>query len=126
MRRLVFVDFEASALRDGYPIEVGWAWAENAHVEARSMLIARADESQSPGYQWDPMAEAIHGLTLEQVDRQGQLVDRICRALNDSLSDAELCFDTGPVGMDRRWLMQLYAESVVSCHLRFAPPPPTP
>lgn len=74
MRRLVFVDFEASALRDGYPIEVGWAWAENAHVEARSMLIARADEWQSPGYQWDPMAEAIHGLTLEQVDRQGQPV----------------------------------------------------
>lgn len=113
------MDFEASALRQGFPIEVGWAWAENSHVEARSLLIAPSDKWLSPRFRWDPVAESIHGIDLAKLCSAGQSVDAVCRTLNEALVDTEICFDTGIAGIDRCWLEQLYAESGLVGNLRF-------
>ncbi|MBS4047170.1 MAG: hypothetical protein KG075_12570 [Alphaproteobacteria bacterium] len=110
MDQVVFMDFEASALRDGYPVEVGWAWVEQSHVRADGMLIAPADEWLTPGFVWDPIAEAIHGLPLSRLRSDGVAPTKVCHALNQRLQDKTVVFDTGPDGLDRHWLDLLFME----------------
>jgi len=107
---IVFMDFEASALRDSYPIEVGWAWVEGNNVQAESLLISPADEWLTPGFVWDPAAEGIHGLPLARLLSEGCPVRQVCNTLNDKLQGKVAVFDTGPDGVDRHWLDLLFAE----------------
>jgi hypothetical protein len=62
---IAFLDFEASSLSDeSYPIEVGWVFEDG---RAESHLIRPA-----PGWtDWDPQAEAIHGISPRQLLEQG-------------------------------------------------------
>lgn len=117
---LVFMDFEASALRDGYPVEVGWAWVENTDVQAESVLISPADEWLTPGFVWDPVAENIHGLSLARLKTEGRLAVEVCGLLNEQLKDKLIVFDTGPNGFDRHWLDILYFEGGQHPHFKLA------
>lgn len=55
---LVFADIEASGLQYlSYPIEVGWAWVEGSHVEARSILIKPTNEWMRWQTGWSEDAE---------------------------------------------------------------------
>jgi hypothetical protein len=108
---VVFMDFEASSLRDGYPVEVGWACIGDGDVLTSSLLIAPADEWLTPAYSWDPMAEALHGLQLDRLQAEGKSPKQVGRILNDQLHDRIVAFDTGPAGVDRYWLALLFAEA---------------
>lgn len=114
---LVFMDFEASALRDGYPVEVGWAWVEGSDVQAESLLIAPADEWLTPEFTWDPIAEGIHGLPLTRLRAEGASPLEVCGVLNEWLADKIVVFDTGPDGIDGHWLDLMYFQS--GLHRRF-------
>ena len=58
LRGLVFADIEASGLQYlSYPIEVGWAWVEELHVEARSILIKPTQQWLSWKTGWNEDAE---------------------------------------------------------------------
>lgn len=111
LRNIVFMDFEASAGRDGFPVEVGWAWIENSSVFTEAMLIAPADEWLTPAYTWDPIAESIHGLSLSGLISNGLSTGHVCRTLNRQLQDRVVVFDTGPDGVDRHWMDILFSES---------------
>lgn len=110
LRDIVFVDFEASALRDSYPIEVGWACADGSHIDAGALLILPADEWVTPAYTWDPLAEAVHGLSQARLMSEGMAPSGVCHALNQQFPDKIVVFDTGPDGVDRHWLDMLFSE----------------
>jgi hypothetical protein len=118
LTEIVFMDFEASALRDGYPVEVGWAWVEGSDVQAESLLISPADEWLTPGFVWDPIAEGLHGLPLARLRAEGVDPSEVCAVLNERLQDKIVIFDTGPDGVDRHWLDLLYFEGGQHRHFR--------
>lgn len=109
---LVFMDFEASAGRDGFPVEVGWSWMEANAVYFNSMLISPADEWLTPAFTWDPFAESIHGLTLDRLQSDGLAASEVCQTLNQRLRDRVVVFDTGADGIDRYWMDILFSEAM--------------
>lgn len=111
MDQVVFMDFEASSFRDGYPVEVGWAWVEGSDVQAESLLISPADEWLTPAFTWDPIAESIHGLPLSRLQSEGKTPAYVCQELNTQMEGKVVVFDTGPDGVDRHWLDLLFSEA---------------
>lgn len=71
----IFLDFEASSLnRDSYPVEVGWVLEDGS---GEGMLIRPAPHWTD----WDEAAEAIHGLSREQLLAEGTPVEVACARL---------------------------------------------
>jgi hypothetical protein len=95
----VFLDFEASSLGDdSYPIEVGWA-AEDGACEAHLIRPAPAWTD------WDPMAEAVHGLTRERLFAEGEPHDQVARRALEALAGHEV-FVSAP-SWDGKWMSVL-------------------
>lgn len=108
-RGLVFADIEASGLQYlSYPIEVGWAWVEEDHIEARSILVRPIQEWLSWETGWNEEAEQLHGISRDQLLATGVDPAEACELLNRELRAAEIAFDTGPAAHDARWLSILY------------------
>lgn len=95
----VFLDFEASSLaEESYPIEIGWA-AEDGSSEAHLIRPAPAWTD------WDPVAEAVHGLSRERLRRTGEPHDEVARHVLEALGPHEL-FATAP-SWDGKWMSVL-------------------
>jgi hypothetical protein len=62
----VFVDVEASTLKVGYPIEVGWAWIQGREVYCERHLI-RPTSLWVESRRWDPAAERVIGFSVASV-----------------------------------------------------------
>jgi hypothetical protein len=105
----VFLDFEASSLsKQSYPVEVGWVGEDGA---GESHLIRPA-----PAWtEWDERAAAVHGITREQLQRDGEPHDAVCARLlamfegNDVLASAP--------SWDGHWLSMLLRASGKPRHL---------
>lgn len=105
----IFLDFEASSLsKQSYPIEVGWV-GEDGSGEAH--LIRPA-----PGWtEWDDRAAAVHGITRDQLARDGEAHDAVCARLlalfegNDVLASAP--------SWDGHWLSMLLRAAGHPRHL---------
>ncbi|MBV8684169.1 MAG: hypothetical protein JO111_14930 [Caulobacteraceae bacterium] len=95
----VFLDFEASSLAtDSYPIEVGWVMEDGSSEEH---LIRPA-----PAWtDWDPQAEAIHGLTREVLVARGEPHGEVAGRMMRVLAGHEL-FASAP-SWDGKWLSVL-------------------
>jgi len=94
-----FIDFEASSLgRDGYPIEVAWVFEDGG---SESFLIAPREEWTD----WDPAAEAIHGLTREQLVSDGVATEIVAERLVAALQGHEV-YASAP-SWDGKWLSKL-------------------
>lgn len=109
---LVFLDFEASSLSDdSYPIEVGWVF-EDGRTE--SHLIRPA-----PGWtDWDPEAEAIHGVSRERLAAEGEPHETVARRILEALAEHEV-FVTAP-SWDGKWLSVLLRAAGLPRHaMRF-------
>ena len=114
-RRLVFADIEASGLQFlSYPIEFGWAWAEERHVEARSLLIKPAPEWLAWETGWNVDAENLHGIGFEDLLKRGGEPAVVCERLNQELDGCEVAFDTGSDAHDARWLSILYGAGALA------------
>ncbi|WP_242126372.1 hypothetical protein [Sphingobium sp. Sx8-8] len=98
---ILTIDFEASCLpRHGlsYPIEVGIA----GQGRAQSWLI-RPHEDWA-GWHWSAQAERLHGLTLEQVEREGQPVETVFTELVAAVEGHHMVADSL---IDQYWLETL-------------------
>ena len=95
----VFLDFEASSLAaDSYPIEVGWVMEDGS---AEDHLIRPA-----PAWtDWDPMAEAIHGLSREVLLARGEPHEEVASRMMQVLAAHEV-FASAP-SWDGKWLSVL-------------------
>jgi hypothetical protein len=108
----VFLDFEASSLSDAsYPIEAGWA-GEDGSCETH--LIRPA-----PGWtDWDPTAEAIHGLSRARLIAEGEPHDAVARHALEALAPHEV-FVSAP-SWDGKWMSVLLRAAGLPRHgIRF-------
>ncbi|HVI34537.1 hypothetical protein [Phenylobacterium sp.] len=104
----VFLDFEASSLSDdSYPIEVGWVF-EDGTEEAH--LIAPAPKWTD----WDPGAEAIHGVSRATLQREGEPHEAVARRMLETLSGHEL-YASSP-SWDGKWLSVLLRAAGLPRH----------
>lgn len=91
----VFLDLEASGLAPGcYPIEVGWASVDAAGVVVgEATLIRPTDEWMRHGT-WDPSAEQLHRISLDDLQRHGQDPMDVARRMNVVLDGRTLYSDS--------------------------------
>ncbi len=101
----LFLDCEASSLRDvSYPIDVGWSTPDGT---VQSYLV-RPEWNWSD---WDANAEALHGLSREEITRRGLPADHIARLLNTALKGT-VAYSDNPA-FDRYWIERLYEASSI-------------
>ncbi|WP_126173067.1 transcriptional regulator [Altericroceibacterium xinjiangense] len=96
---IAFLDFEASSLSDdSYPVEVGWVF-EDGRSEA--YLIRPAPEWT----EWDPQAEAIHGISRADLLENGTAHDTVAQRMVEALTGHDLC--ASAPSWDGKWLSAL-------------------
>ena len=104
----VFLDFEASSLSDhSYPIEVAWVFQDG---RSESHLIAPAPSWTD----WDPAAEAVHGIDRDVLTRDGTPHEVVARRMVDVLAGHEL-FASAP-SWDGKWMSYLLRSSGIPRH----------
>jgi hypothetical protein len=105
----VFLDFEASSLgKKSYPIEVGWVFEHGREAE---FLIRPA-----PAWtDWDLDSEAMHGISREQLLREGTPHEEVCERLVEMFK-GNLVYASSPP-WDGRWLSMLLRAAGRPRHL---------
>jgi hypothetical protein len=104
----VFLDFEASSLGDhSYPIEVGWV-LEDGSPESHLIRPARGWTD------WDPRAEAIHGLSRQTLQDEGEPHDAVARRVLEALREHTV-FVSAPA-WDGKWMSVLFRSAGVPRH----------
>ncbi|MHA6724242.1 3'-5' exonuclease [Sphingomonas sp. RS2018] len=104
----VFLDFEASSLADrSHPIEVAWVFQSGRH---ESHLIAPAPNWTD----WDVRAEAIHGISRDQLASEGEPHDEVARRVVEALTGHDL-FASAP-SWDGKWLSALLRSADLPRH----------
>ncbi|MBO9624265.1 MAG: transcriptional regulator [Sphingomonas sp.] len=96
---LVFLDFEASSLsKRSYPVEVAWVF-EDGREEAHLIRPAPAWTD------WDPVAEAIHGIDRATLERDGTPHGVVAERMVAELSGHDL--RASAPSWDGKWLSAL-------------------
>lgn len=115
-RKTAIIDFEASALWGGYPIEVGIAKFQRFQglhvpriIESTGYVI-RHDEWLRTGH-WDPKAQAVHGLTKDNIFASGDPVRKIAYRLNEELADSDVYADSD---FDGGWNDKLFSAAGIA------------
>ena len=104
----VFLDFEASSLgKKGFPVEVGWVFEDGMR---EGHLIRPAPEWND----WDAEAEAIHGLSRDRLEREGEPHDAVARRMVEQLADHDL-YASAP-SWDGKWLSLLLRAAGLGRH----------
>jgi hypothetical protein len=109
MRPLITLDFEASCLpRDGrsFPIEVGTG---DLAGWSRSSLI-RPDPLWQD-WTWTAEAEALHGISRRQLDREGCSAEQVMRELNAATQGYRVISDND---LDLGWCATLSRAAGIS------------
>jgi len=105
VKNIAFIDLEASGLgASSWPIEVGWCFPDSAP----ETYLIRPSEDWSPAA-WDENAEALHGVTLEMLQKEGADMIDVCKCLNEALARADV-FSDAP-DWDAFWLYRLYSAA---------------
>ena len=96
----VIIDIEASGFGKGsYPIEIGYFMPEGSSF--CSLIRPEANWNH-----WDNSAEAVHGITREQLASHGRPAIDVCLALNRSLRGQRVYCDAW--AYDYVWLSVMY------------------
>jgi hypothetical protein len=101
-RRFAMIDFEASCLPEygqSFPIEVALA---EVHGDSRQWLIRPAPEWEY--WDWAPEAEALHGISREQLMREGLPAQQVLTELAQAAQGCEVYADAD---LDAFWLETL-------------------
>jgi hypothetical protein len=104
----VFLDFEASSLgKHSYPIEVGWVF-EDGRSEAH--LIKPAPQ----WVDWDPSAEALHGISRSVLEAEGTAHDVVANRVLEALAE-HVVYSNAP-SWDGMWLSMLFRGAGLPRH----------
>ena len=99
------IDLEASGFgRGSYPIEVGVAMADGS---VHALLIKPAESWTH----WNEEAEAIHGISRDDLKTHGKTVREVAIFLNDLCSGMTLYSDAW--SFDSSWLGRLFDEAEI-------------
>lgn len=100
----VFIDFEASSLSSrSWPIEIGLSWLDGMKVRSDSRLILPRPNWDLDD--WEPAAEEVHNISLDEVRAIGHDSDEVVAWLHETAGDADLLSDAPE--FDQHWLDQL-------------------
>ena len=98
----IILDFEASSLGDNsYPIEVAWSMDGEAVEEH---LISPA--SVGSWTDWSAKAEALHGISRDELISQGKNPRWLCERIREELGGKTVYSDNPDY--DREWMRRLY------------------
>lgn len=105
---LIFLDFEASSLsKRSYPIEVAWVFEDG---RSESHLIRPA-----PGWDdWDDAAEAIHRITRDELEADGDDHAEVAHRMVAELSGHDLL--ASAPSWDGKWLSVLLRAAKLPRH----------
>jgi DNA polymerase III epsilon subunit-like protein len=104
----VFLDLEASGLGpDCYPIEVGWAAVNNSGVIVSEAILIRPPEEWMLRGVWDPLAQQLHGISLDDLRCGRDPVD-VARRMN-AVHESRVLYSDSP--FDGVWLRALFKEA---------------
>ncbi|MDM9627771.1 transcriptional regulator [Rhizobium sp. S152] len=104
-----FLDFEASSLgRHGYPIEIAWVFEDD---RSRSLLI----KPEPTWTDWSEDAQAIHGISRQQLDQEGTPVILVVTEMMAELAGHDL-YASSP-SWDGKWLSVLLRGGGVPRHM---------
>lgn len=110
------VDFEASSLWGGYPIEVGFAKFDvyrgrdiPRDIVPQSRLI-RHEPWLKTGY-WCENAHQVHNISKDDIDRFGRSVREVAYWLNQNLSGCDVFVDSD---FDEGWNDQLFKAAGIA------------
>lgn len=97
-----FLDIEASSFaRESYPIDVAWSDAEG---EIQRCLVS---PRHVPHWSdWDPAAEAVHGIDRERLLRNGWDPGYVAARIEEDLR-GQVVYSDAPE-FDRHWLRRLF------------------
>jgi hypothetical protein len=105
----IFLDFEASSLnKQSYPIEVGWV-LEDGTGEGHLIRPAPAWTD------WDDTAQAVHGISREQLELEGEAHDVVCARLVQ-VFEGNMVYASAP-SWDGHWLSMLLRAAGRPRHL---------
>ncbi|MDB5529209.1 MAG: transcriptional regulator [Devosia sp.] len=105
----VFLDFEASSLnKQSYPIEVGWVLEDGTE---EGHLIRPAPNWTD----WDDTAQAVHGISREQLEQDGEEHDVVCARLVQVFA-GNVVYASAP-SWDGHWLSMLLRAAGRPRHL---------
>jgi len=105
-KRIAFVDVEASGLMAGaFPVEVAWI-TTSGNGEALLNPSGYWDETK-----WDADAEAMHGLSVQELRRKGRRPMVVAAALESSLA-GKIAFSDSP-DHDQAWLDMIHSAAGV-------------
>jgi hypothetical protein len=106
-----FIDVEASSLgRASYPIEIGWCLPDTREVG--SVLVRPPGSFEA--WDWDPVAEQLHGISRLTLVRDGQRSGPAARQFAEATKGRRLFADSA---MDGWWMKRLFQTA------KLAPPP---
>ena len=111
-RNIAILDVEASALGPGsFPIEVGVALVRGPSepLAVGAKLIRPTIEWLEAGV-WSKSSEAVHGIPLELIQREGEAVEEVCDWLNGLLGRNTIVATDAP-RYDQDWLDTLFAAA---------------
>lgn len=98
----VFIDVEASALLNGYPIEIGIC---DDALNTHSWLV-QPDESWEK-LNWDDQAQQVHGLSQAKLVAEGLPAGQVVREFSMRVSPGHAVFSDNP-SHDWEWLQRLF------------------
>jgi hypothetical protein len=114
MTDLDLIDIEASGLHiASYPVEV----AVRVRGNVQSWLI----KPEPHWTHWDPVAEGLHHLSRERLNREGTPAADVAAALNRLLSDSERIVYSDAAAWDESWMLTLYEATGVTREWRILP-----
>ncbi len=106
------LDIEASGFgAQSYPIEIGV-------VRADGVRFCRLIKPFSDWQHWDVSAEALHGISREELEQYGADPVSVCHDLNQFLGSSTAYSDGWVV--DQPWLIKLYAAAGVQMSFRLS------
>ncbi|NHN88814.1 3'-5' exonuclease [Acetobacter conturbans] len=95
----IFLDNEASSLTtDSYPIEIAWVRQDGSN----ECFLIRPEPEWTD---WSEQAEALHGLSREQLMKEGHPASEVAARFLCDVKGARLVSDAPP--FDRAWLETL-------------------
>lgn len=96
----LFIDVEASSLRDGFPVEVGWC---SADLLRGATYLIRPPDDWVARLAWSREAQDLHTLTLDRLRAEGLPPDEVAARLAEDLAGVlhsdNPAFDGGWLGM---------------------------
>ncbi len=101
---LVFIDVEASSLRNGFPVEVAWCAAD---LKSAATYLIRPEPTWWDRFTWSAEAEGMHGLDRAILEECGVPAAQVAERLLADLTGADVQSDNP--AYDVGWLSVLFS-----------------